>query len=423
MGKHLSVTPTDCFIDEPITVTVKQLHPFETVELYTEMRDNFGGYWSAHVMVQADVNGTVDLSKAMPILGSYSTPDAMGLFWSMKRDRFKDNGVRTPLKPLKTFVTLRRNGAVEEIVTVTRHLLQPSLIREDVRENGIVGVFYHHGDKRPRPTLIVLGGSEGGLREGQAALLAAKGFNAFSLAYFGMKGLPSQLVNIPLEYFQNALEWLAHRSNVDTNRIGLVGTSKGGELALLLASLEPKIKAVAAYVPSSVVHMGLGEADNGQAPSSWSLKGKPLPFAFNKEKSKKLTNMIMDQRNAGQMISYREWYRVHAEAASEDAFIPVEKINGAVLVISGGDDQLWPSALFGEQVIERLRRSQFKHSFKHCRYPKAGHAIGYPGMPTTDSTKFVYGSYDLKAGGTSEDNYRAQADAWRKTVAFFKEKL
>ena len=36
------------------------------------------------------------------------------------------------------------------------------------------------------------------------------------------------------------------------------------------------------------------------------------------------------------------------------ASIAVEKINGPVMVISGTDDQLWPSTRFSEMVIERL---------------------------------------------------------------------
>ena len=52
-----------------------------------------------------------------------------------------------------------------------------------------------------RPAAVVFGGSDGG--NGMidaAAMLAARGYPALALACFGAPGLPSQLVNIPLEY-------------------------------------------------------------------------------------------------------------------------------------------------------------------------------------------------------------------------------
>jgi hypothetical protein len=42
----------------------------------------------------------------------------------------------------------------------------------------------------PRPTVIVLSGSLGGMLEGSAAVLASQGFAALALAYFGVNPLP-----------------------------------------------------------------------------------------------------------------------------------------------------------------------------------------------------------------------------------------
>ena len=40
--------------------------------------------------------------------------------------------------------------------------------------------------------------------------------------------------------------------------------------------------------------------------------------------------------------------------AVERAAIPVERTNGPILLVSGQDDQMWPSAQMGQLVIERL---------------------------------------------------------------------
>ncbi|KZY14260.1 hypothetical protein A3726_14000 [Erythrobacter sp. HI0037] len=61
---------------------------------------------------------------------------------------------------------------------------------------------------------------------------------------------------VPLETFDAALRYLLAREDIDTDRIGLVGGSKGAEGALLFASMRPEIRAVVASMPSSVVWQG-----------------------------------------------------------------------------------------------------------------------------------------------------------------------
>jgi len=46
-----------------------------------------------------------------------------------------------------------------------------------------------------------------------------------------------------------AVEWLSQQPGVNPNRIGLLGFSQGGQVALLAAGLTPKIKAVVAFFP------------------------------------------------------------------------------------------------------------------------------------------------------------------------------
>jgi hypothetical protein len=58
------------------------------------------------------------------------------------------------------------------------------------------------------PAVIVLNGGDGGIDEYRGAILASHGFAALNLGYLGMDGLPRGLVNIPLEYFGNAIRWM-----------------------------------------------------------------------------------------------------------------------------------------------------------------------------------------------------------------------
>jgi dienelactone hydrolase len=105
------------------------------------------------------------------------------------------------------------------------------------------------------PVVLLVGGSSGGLKwsDYMGAILARHGFAALALAYFGMDGLPKELDQIPLEYFQSAFAYIRSHRSLDGDQIGIAGNSKGAELALLLASRDLAVRAVVAFAPSSVV--------------------------------------------------------------------------------------------------------------------------------------------------------------------------
>ena len=94
-----------------------------------------------------------------------------------------------------------------------------------------------------------------------AAFLAGKGFTTLALAYFGAPGLPrcqvfeticffyqgNHFVNcrsytsLPLEYFEAAIDLLCRHCR-EGEGVGVIGSSKGGDLALALAVTQgPKV--------------------------------------------------------------------------------------------------------------------------------------------------------------------------------------
>src|SRR4029450_9175270 len=92
-----------------------------------------------------------------------------------------------------------------------------------------------------------------------------------------MDGLPTDLSQIPLEYFNQAIQWLQVHPAVDGDRLGVFGSSRGGEAALVIGASFPAIKAVVANVPSHVVWQG-ANADLSKKTASWTLGGVGLPF-------------------------------------------------------------------------------------------------------------------------------------------------
>ncbi|WP_114578655.1 acyl-CoA thioester hydrolase/BAAT C-terminal domain-containing protein [Saliphagus sp. LR7] len=73
------------------------------------------------------------------------------------------------------------------------------------------------------------------------------------------------------------------------------------------------------------------------------------------------------------------------DAADEDqrqaATVPVEGIDGPVLLISGGEDAIWPARRTAEMAIDRLERADFEYAYAHLTYDNAGHFITPPYLP------------------------------------------
>jgi dienelactone hydrolase len=277
----------------------------------------------------------------------------------------------------------------------------PPPTKTAVTANRLVADFYMPPDAHDRlPAVIVIGGSGGGMDERtawEARVLAEHGYATLHLAYFLAPGLPTVLHLIPLEYFKTAVDWLRAQPGVDPERIGIVGTSIGGMAALVLAAHYPELKIVIAAVPSSVIWSTFGSS----RVSMFSLAGQPLPFLpYGYRGGSRIYNLYDDGLNG--------------VAEHPDAIIPVEQINGPVMLICGKVDSLWPSCRMSAQVIARLEANKFPHAFQLLEYPNAGHSVlGPPVAPDSPSFASI-GSL----GGSPASNNAARIDSWPKTVAF-----
>jgi len=102
------------------------------------------------------------------------------------------------------------------------------------------------------------------------------------------------------------------------------------------------------------------------------------------------------------------------------AEIPVERLRGPLLLVSGEDDLMWPSTTFGELIMARLRRTGAGVECTHLHYAEAGHAVGGPPgtpVPTAVPAHPLTGvAYAL--GGSDAGNTRARADSWRRVLRF-----
>ena len=413
----IEVSPKESMFDQSVSIRILNCPENEPVKLRSTMFDDDSIKWvSVNTFMPSD--GVIDLASISPISGSYDTIDAMGFIWSMKPMDINKSVLFSSKNttPLKVQIEVYLNDSIVTTSNLSRLRVQPDVDRTEIREEGLVGTLFVPKGAKNKPGIIDLTGSGGGLNEIRAALFASHGYVTFALAYFGSESLPKTLTNIPLEYFEKAIQYLRQQEGIDPNRIGIIGSSRGGELSLLVGSTYSEIKCVIGYVPSIFRCPGAEGA-------AWTLNGEPLPFI---SQTGDMQVMAEIQKNIaeGDAVSFTPWFNsvIIDRNALRDTEIPIEKINGPILLISGQDDKIWPSAQLSKIAIQRLKTNNFEHKVKHLTYPNAGHLIGPPYRPTTmlEAMHPVNGIL-MKLGGTPDGNAHACADSWQQILAFLKE--
>ena len=390
---RLEITPAAVLTDEPFQVTLSGLPPDQDVTIRV---DGNRGVWQSSATFRSDASGRV------------AVPDPMRLIWSATGDRPGPGGPAALVQPW-TF-TADVNGQTAATATIVRRAVAEGVRTVPVRERGLVGTAYYPADPGRHPAMIVLPGSQGGIPApvAHAGGLASRGYTVLALAYFNAEGLPPLLQNVPLEYFATAVDWLKAQPAVDPARIGVLGTSRGGELALLLGATYPSLfRVVIANVPSNVVWPGL--SDDTETPA-WTLNGKPVRSVPSRFTSADLA------------LSGRERFLKRLQGGNAaGAEIAVERIASPLLLFSGKDDQLWPSDVFAARVVERLKAHRFTHPVEHYSYENAGHLIMRPFVPTSDVRQVRIHPVTKRpnmTGGTPEGQARANEDSWTKLLAF-----
>jgi dienelactone hydrolase len=297
----------------------------------------------------------------------------------------------------------------------------PGIVKTDVRERGLYGALYAPAGARNLPAIIAIGGSEGGLDVASAVTrsFAQHGYVVLALAYWRAPGLPQSLENVRLEYFKEGVDWLKARSEVDPARIGIVGLSRGAEGALLIASHYPDIKAVIAVAPSShlwpassMSFLAGGSGSQGLRQPAWTLGSKPLAFLTQKAGA----------NDGGPANNLAPYERALSETrVNSESEIPVARINGPVLLLSGEQDAIWPAGLMAERIMARLKAAKFRYSFSHLHYPGAGHLVFLGDPASLDSSRIA--PLERAMGGVDTANLVARRDTWGRSLAFFDEAL
>jgi Acyl-CoA thioester hydrolase/BAAT N-terminal region/BAAT / Acyl-CoA thioester hydrolase C terminal len=344
------------------------------VQALRAMREDDGSLrqYAASATYVADALGVVDLAAQAPQAGSYSGADVRGLWWSMVP--VPD---AAPLAADATTQTITLVGYVKPaegtkpaVRSITQTIeLQAAL--PQVQQRAVPAfpgaVFAHLPGAAKRPALIVLGGSEGGSAITKSApRWASRGYAVLALPYYSppqwgpggakpaeLPSLPAAFADIAVERLEQARAWLAQQTNVDATRIGVMGTSKGAEFALLAGVKMPWIKSIVAVVPSDVVWEGWGPDVKPGQRASFAWQGEPYAFVPYLDFDKEVAGFAN-----GQKVRIRvpqDKGRAANPQRAVAARIPVERIQAAVMVIGGMDDQVWASGEMAMNIVNTRR--------------------------------------------------------------------
>ena len=101
------------------------------------------------------------------------------------------------------------------------------------------------------------------------------------------------------------------------------------------------------------------------------------------------------------------------EAAVEHAGIAVERATGPLMLVSGGDDRVWPAERMCRMMVERMTARGRAGDVVHHHYPAAGHMLFPYSLPPDGSSP----PFPIALGGTAEADAEAHASVWPKVVA------
>lgn len=431
-------------LDGDVGIRLVGVEPGSEVTLAAELVDDRDTTWRAEARFAADWIGTVDVARDAPLSGSYTGIDPHGMLWSMapvppeQYDAFKRAGGEANCRlhalglphydderPDRVTFTASVGGLPVATATLVRERYPGSVMKTELRDGNLRGLLWQPHDHEDAPGVMLLSGSGGGVSGAAGPLLAAHGLTVLDLAYFNYPDLPDHLVDIPLEYFREGLEWL--RARLGHDRIAIQGASRGGEAVLAIAATFPElVTAVVGVVPGDLY--ALGRNDPGGVKPSWTHGGEPLPLGMSPEEVAALQSYDLSVLESAESLNTKEtffdpWY--YQPEVYERTAIPIERIRCPILLVSGADDQCWGSFHNSERAIERLRRKGFRYPHRHLSFEEAGHFLVAPGMPTTmlDSGYHSVLKMPFTMGGTPAATSRAQRGFWSAAIRFYKDVL
>lgn len=357
-------------------------------------------------------DGEIDLEHSQPVSGTYKEADISGLFWSQKNTSFE---LDLEIDHLQDLTEEDKGYFVMDIIQGDFHAChkwQVIRMAEDVQEEvidqgKIQGKRYYKNIDSKQGLVIHLAGEAGiDHAEVNAKAMASKGINTFALPIYGYKNLPLVFKELPLETIMETIDYIKTLKGVDPDKIVIVGSSRGAELALLIASLRSDINSLILFNPCDVVNQSVVKQVMSPS-SSWTYKGQALKFS----KVKKIEIIKMYFARIAISSKHNLMNKVYNHQES-NAMIDVNQITSKMTMFAGDDDLRWTSHMMAKRIKSKVDSDLII-------YKGAGQVLGSPGcLPTTG-----FESLFFPLGGSVSKNGKAQYDSWVKCLQIIKDRF
>lgn len=416
----------EAFVDEGIHIKVVDLDPNTQLKVSLKMEFPWcsGEEFSSYAIFAADEMGEVDFEQTKPVEGTYETANSMGLIYSLKLSKSSGKNIAENIfieKPIIMNLFFQSPTERKE-VQLKRIFKSEKVLVKHVHEGFTGQLFYQKNSNNI--TILMLGGSDGQMQALSliAGPLASRGFNVLTVSYFASEELPEKLEEVPLEYFEKIFQWIENNEITRMKNIYLHGTSKGGELALLLASRYKQIKKVVAVEPHTYCFQALDGLMSGKNVSSWAYQGKSIPFIEVDNKTF-FENQKKDIEK-GIPFGFASTYRKSIEKATnlEEARIKVENSEADILLICGKKDNIWDSYEACLEILKNLKSINYNHHVELLSYENMGHPLPVPYiLPLSMTLRMPMNGGMFSTGGTVEGNIEGQIQSFTRTIEFFHE--
>ncbi|XP_036891798.1 bile acid-CoA:amino acid N-acyltransferase [Sturnira hondurensis] len=410
---QLTATPVSALADEPVHIRATGLPPMQLVTLRASLKDERGNLFWSKAFYRANEAGELDLKQAPSLGGDYVGVHPMGLFWSLKPERpfsrlIKKDVMNSPFSvtlDIYNLACLPESGTVQPDASqvVQRWFRRPGTQRVQIREGRLRGVLFLPPGEGPFPGIIDLYGGSGGLVEFRASLLAAHGFAVLALAYFAYEDLPELLLEVDLEYFEEAVNLLLAHPKIQGPGVGVISLSKGAEIGLAMACFLKQVVATVCISGANSVF--------------------DFPFKYKDLVMSPIRSFMerMDTDVSGAVRLFHYWGDPR-DKVNQQSVLPIEKAQGQILFITGENDHSLNSKEHAKQALEQLK-SHGKSNGRMLVYPGAGHLIEPPYMPLCYASRSVVKFLTLLWGGEPAGHAAAQEHAWGEIQKFFRQHL
>ncbi len=249
-----------------------------------------------------------------------------------------------------------------------------------VDKDGFCGLFSPIKENR-KTAIIVL---EDGHPDSFIVKTAMKWLNRSGVSAMGvgpekyMKGVH----NWPLENVENAVHFLRTQGY---DKVGVIGCSFGSNMALSAAARIPEITLTIALTPMDWVYWGIlndkvdGTSErpaDGESAFSW--RGKPLPYIPSPYKHPDYYNAFKKEgKQRGDMVASLNLHDLAEEihTVTEAERIPVEKINGYLMLAGAKDDVMWNTCRGISRMKKKIEESDSNCNLQVLIYDHCSHLI------------------------------------------------